>query len=423
MLNSPRLPGSSPARTPWRAAIRAVTLVAVLASLAGLTATAAEAQGRRARLSTDLAARLAAGDRSGVDVFVAGASSRLERIAARHGLRVKKALTGGAVLEVPAGGLDALAADPEVDALVADADVRSHLALTTATTGAEQVWRGLAEGLGRATGRGVGVAVIDSGIAPHLAVGFRVVASVDFTSRRGRGLDQYGHGTHVGGIIAGQAIRVGRTSAAAGMAPGAHLVNLKVLDADGAGKASSVVEAIDWAIQYKDRFAIRVINLSLGAPVTARCADDPLCSAVERAVRAGLVVVASAGNYGQTADGKTVLGSITSPGNSPYAITVGALWTQGTVDRGDDEVAPWSSRGPTLFDGVVKPDLVAPGSRIVSAIGPGATLARQYPDRLVSGRGAHGYFEMSGTSMAAAAVSGAAALLLEAQPALTPLQV
>ena len=115
------------------------------------------------------------------------------------------------------------------------------------------------------------------------------------------------------------------------MAPAAHLINLKVLDADGSGEAADVIEAIDWAIRYRKQLGIRVLNLSLGAAPTQSYKDDPICQAVERAVKAGLVVVASAGNYGQTPDGKPVYGSITSPGISPYAITVGAMRTQGTV--------------------------------------------------------------------------------------------
>ena len=128
------------------------------------------------------------------------------------------------------------------------------------------------------------------------------------------------------------------------MAPAAHLINLKVLDSNGLGTAADVTEAIDFAIAFRNELGIRVLNLSLGAAPTQSYKDDPMCLAVERAVKAGLVVVASAGNYGLAPEGQQVFGSVTSPGISPYAITVGALRTQGTADPGDDEVAPWNSR-------------------------------------------------------------------------------
>src|SRR5690606_34359492 len=252
----------------------------------------------------------------------------------------------------------------------------------------------------------------------HQALQGKVVAAFDFTrDGNGRGVDLLGHGTHVAGIVAGNG------NGYAGVAPGAHIVSLKVLGPDGSGKVSDVIDAIDFAIENKAKYGLRVINLSLGRPVYESYADDPLCQAVERAYRAGLVVVVSAGNYGKSTDGRLVLGGITSPGNSPYALTVGALDDQGTPQRSDDVVAEFSSRGPTLYDNLLKPDLAAPGRRVGSLYVPGSTLAKKYPERLVQGNGQHGVFELSGTSMAAAVVSGAAALVLEANPGLTPLQV
>ncbi len=131
------------------------------------------------------------------------------------------------------------------------------------------------------------------------------------------------------------------------MAPGAHIISLKVLDKNGAGKASAVIQAIDYAISVKDAYNIKVINLSLGGPVLQSHKDDPLCQAVKRAFEAGIVVVAAAGNHGKLADGRRVAGLIDSPGNSPYAITVGAVNTKGTPFRGDDTMATFSSIGPT----------------------------------------------------------------------------
>jgi serine protease AprX len=184
-----------------------------------------------------------------------------------------------------------------------------------------------------------------------------------------------------------------------------------------------VIEGIDWVIDHKSQFNIRVINLSLGHPVNEPSATDPLCEAVERAFDAGIVVVAAAGNYGRTADGHRVLGGITSPGNSPYAITVGAVDTKGTVSRSDDEVAAYSSRGPTEFDFAVKPDIVAPGTHVVSLEASNSYLSTSGYETHIWGSGQNAYGRLTGTSMAAAVVSGGVALLLEANPSLDPTRV
>ena len=170
---------------------------------------------------------------------------------------------------------------------------------------------------------------------------------VDFVDgARGAGRDFYGHGTHIAGIMAGNA---GTPAGFRGMAPGAHIINLRVLAADGSGQSSSVMEAIDWAIENRARYGIRVLNMSLGHPAFEPAADDPLVQAVERAVQAGIVVVCSAGNLGKhPVTGQPIIGAINSPGNSPSVITVGALNTKGTPQRSDDEVATYSSRGTDL---------------------------------------------------------------------------
>ena len=149
-----------------------------------------------------------------------------------------------------------------------------------------------------------------------------------------------------------------------------------MLGADGTGLDSDVIAGIDWAVANRARYNIRVINLSLGHPVTEPAALDPLDQAVARAVQAGVIVVVAAGNDGVASTGAPILGGITVPGNSPLAITVGALNTQGTVDRSDDTLATYSSRGPTKYDLTVKPDLVAPGNKIISLEAAGTYLAQ-----------------------------------------------
>jgi serine protease AprX len=371
----------------------------------------ADAQARRARLSADLAQRIQAGDVEGTTVIFTGTQARVDELAARHGLRVRKRLKTGAVLDVPARRLEAVAADPAVDHLSGNQRIVSQLAVTTQAIGADQVHAGLVAGMPGLTGQGVGIAIVDSGIANVPELRGRIVASVDFTDDKGKGEDEHGHGTHVAGIAAASGVNAQDDTR--GVAPGAHLVSLKVLDAQGRGYADDVIEALDWAIANKDKYQIGVINLSLGGAVLQSWRDDPVCQAVERAYRAGIVVVASAGNFGTDEQGRSVWGGITMPGNSPFAITVGALNTHGTPWRSDDTRATFSSRGPTMIDHLIKPDLMAPGVHIRSLVAPGSTLAKTYPE-LVSGHGRHARLELSGTSMAAPAVSGAVALIRSA---------
>jgi subtilisin family serine protease len=290
-------------------------------------------------------------------------------------------------------------------------------------------------------GTGVAVAVIDSGINAGLkdllnetTKQRRVALAVDFTGT-GRVDDKFGHGSHVAGTIAGDGnISYGLGRDFTGLAPGATLVNLRVLDDYGRGYISNVVAAIDYAIAVRSLYNIRVINLSLAAPPIDSYVDDPLCQAVARATSTGIVVVTAAGNFGQdgTTGGKAY-GSITSPGISPVAITVGAVDTRDTVVRSDDGIAPFSSRGPTLshatdpvtgalvYDFLAKPDLVAPGVRLVSLERDDNYLVKTYPVLHADGsRNNSRYMRLSGTSMSAAVVSGAAALILQANPSLTP---
>ena len=390
---------------------------AITAGLLFLAAAPAAAQ-HRARLSADLEDHVSAGSQS-IDVIVDGDQAKVDAVAARYNLVVKRRLASGAVLHVNAGQLVALQQEEMLDHLSGDVRIQSSvLEVTAESIGADQVWAG-ADGRPGLSGQGVSVAVIDSGIdTRHNALKNRVLVTRDFTG--GDGVDRYGHGTHVAAIIAGQAGRTADTRGYRGIAWGAYLLNLRVLGDDGSGMASNVIEAIDWTIAHRREYNVRVINLSLGAPVMQPYRDDPLCEAVERAVKAGITVVVAAGNYGRTADGKPVYGSIASPANSPYSIAVGAIDTHETPQRPDDTLAPFSSKGPTRYDLILKPDVAAPGTHVVSAESAGSYLSRTYATRHVAGSGDDAYMQLSGTSMAAGVVSGAVALLLDARSTLTP---
>jgi serine protease AprX len=272
-------------------------------------------------------------------------------------------------------------------------------------------------GLGRWSGRGVGVAVIDSGLEMSSEFQGRVAAFYDMTGGRTAAatpFDDYGHGTHVAGTIAGSgALSSGREYR--GLSPSVHLVVLKVLDANGAGFTSDVIRAVDFAVANRDRLGIRVINLSLGHPVYEPASSDPLVQAVERAARAGLVVVAAAGNLGMNATtGLPGYAGITSPGNAPSAITAGAVVSRDTVRRADDRIADYSSAGPTWYDALVKPDIVAPGHNIVAAAAKRGTLYRTYPQLKAADAD---YMRLSGTSMAAAVTTAVVAQMIEARSA------
>lgn len=403
----------------WRRLL--VLTVVLVATVLGAKGSA----GHRAHLSDDLLRIEAARSAHKVRVILHGSRAELEALSRRHGVAVLRWLDGAAVVSANGYDLANLAADDVLDHLSGDPIVRTSMSISNKSSGAAQTRAGSGGLLGLAavpgvTGQGIGVAIVDSGIASHAALANKVVANVSFVTGDSSTADAYGHGTHVAGIIAGQA---GASSAVTslydgGIAPGAQLVNVRVLGADGTGYTSDVIAGIDWVIANRARYNIRVMNLSLGHPVAESCLTDPLCEAVARAVGAGIVVVASAGNDGETLEGAPILGGITSPGNSPFAITVGALNTWGTVDRSDDSVTSYSSRGPTKFDLAVKPDLAAPGNRIISLEADHAYLANEYPSLHRAGFGTNAYMQLSGTSMAAPMVTGAVALLLQGTPGL-----
>jgi serine protease AprX len=275
-------------------------------------------------------------------------------------------------------------------------------------------------GLGnRFTGAASTVAVIDSGIALGLDFDTRILAQYVFVGGK-LGIssvpyDDYGHGTHVAGLIGSSGLS--SSNKYGGVAPAVKLLSLKVLDRRGSGKTSDVIAALEFAVANKARFGITVINLSLGHPIYESALTDPLVWAVEAAVRSGIVVVVAAGNYGTNpATGLTGYAGIASPGNAPSAITVGAATTNNTVVRTDDRLAGYSSRGPSWYDGIAKPDVLAPGQGLVSNDAPGSTLDTEYPSLVVKS-GYSRYLRLSGSSMATAVMSGLVAVVLEASQA------
>ncbi len=353
--------------------------------------------------------------------------SRITKLGAHlnHRLGMVKAIA----LTIPASALPALESDSEVLSVSFDHPLNGADDYTDAAANVSAAWNA------GYTGTGIGVAVIDSGINdthPDLwdstQAYSRVVYHQDFTgtsaaNANGAQYDLFGHGTHVAGIIGGNGyLSAGRF---AGVAPSVNIIDLRALDANGSGSDSSVIAAIQQAIALKDTYNIRVINLSLGRGIPVSYAQDPLCQAVEAAWKSGIVVVVAAGNYGRVSvNGSNGFGTITAPGNDPFVLTVGAMKSMNTYSRLDDQKASFSSKGPTTYDHVVKPDMVASGNAVVSLAATGATLETTYPHALVMGSdGNNDYFALSGTSMATPAVSGAVALMLQEDSSLTPDQV
>ena len=285
------------------------------------------------------------------------------------------------------------------------------------TVGADKLW---AAGI---TGKGIGVAVIDSGISADKPDfkgddgGSRVAANVVVSSAARSG-DGVGHGTHVSGIIAGNALHraPGDPSYGAyiGIAPDADLIMLKVADDAGEATMIDVITALQYAVDHRDELGIGVLNLSMSSDTAgASYLDDPINAAVEYAWHSGIVVVVAAGNRGSAADAVQY-----PPGNDPYAISVGATDELGTANPADDVTTPYSSRGLTQ-DGAAKPDVLAPGEHIVAPLAVGSAFAALCPVCVVAGQ----YLRIGGTSMAAPMVAGAAALLLQARPDLNPDQI
>jgi serine protease AprX len=400
-----------------------------VSSLASAQAPAERATSRLDRILSIRARQLTG--RSRVIVEFHGVAD-VRAITSAHGVAART--MGGRpalVAEISNLDLPTLAKDPRVARVMADRPAFAMLERTATALGLRAASSGVTDV--PETGRGVGIAMIDSGVnAQHddlwrSAAGQRVIAFKDFTAPPSRNWsnvaprDGFGHGTHVAGILAGNGYdSSGRRR---GIARRANLIALKALDDNGFGFVSSVIEALDYAIANRSALGIRVINLSVGAGVYESYDTDPLAQATKRAVDAGIVVVASAGNLGQNAQHESQSGGITSPGNAPWVLTVGASSHQGTVGRGDDTVAGFSSSGPTWLDFSAKPDVVAPGVGIESLADPHSLLYTELQDYLLDGTRAlpyKPYLSLTGTSMAAPVVAGTVALMLEANPSLSP---
>ena len=304
------------------------------------------------------------------------------------------------------------AKDPDVEGISVDADVNALGADYSDVVSDVKQTLGLGNWY---TGSSLTVAVLDSGIAPDTDFDSRVLGQYQFSSGKTGVLtskfDDYGHGTHVAGLIGSSG--ASSSNKYAGVAPGVKILALKVLDRNGGGKTSDVISALDFVVANKARFNIKIVNLSLGHPIYESAKTDPLVHAVEAAVRSGLIVVVAAGNYGYNpTTGRTGFAGIASPGNAPSAITVGAAITNNTVTRTDDRLADYSSRGPAWYDGIAKPDILAPGQALVSNDATGSTLEKDYP-ALVLKSGRTRYLRLSGSSMATGVVSGLIAVMIE----------
>ena len=333
--------------------------------------------------------------------------------AASHGhvLRTFTSINGIAAT-LTGAELKALSKNPNVLQIVPNVSVApvgiEESTLWRSATGADQVpsLLGLTGGASLPT-----IAIVDSGVDSTKTQDFgsRIVASVNLSSTTPTAVgDDEGHGTMVAGIAAGA------SPVYPGVAPTAPIVSIRTADASGQSQTSDVIAACDWILQNKDAYDIRVANFSMVSSAQSSFTTDPLDAAVEQLWFHGIVVVTASGNYGQP-------GGVPmdyAPGNDPFVITVGALDTNGTASPADDFSAPWSAYGHT-GDGFQKPEISAPGRWIVAPVPPGSTLATTAPDRVV----APGYMWMSGTSLAAPMVSGAAAALLGLHPEWTPGQV
>jgi serine protease AprX len=401
----------------WRMVAAVVTLTAML--LVAVPPAPAGAGPAEGRVSVVVREAPGAGD---------APETLVERLGGTVGRQL--GIIGGFAATVPASAVGRLRGDATVQSVTENQPVRLNTiggfdsksySFTTMywvaqeVTGAGEYWN---DGF---TGKGVDVALLDTGVveveglrAGSVVYGPDLSYEADNPDLQHK--DTYGHGTHMAGIIAGRdsgRYRVGKGDEDhfLGMAPEARVVSVKLADHTGATDVSQVIAGIDWVVQNKNKngLNIRVLNLSFGTDGVQSYLLDPLTYAVEVAWRKGIVVVVSAGNEG--------FGSakLNNPAYDPHVLAVGGADGAGTYDDQDDTIQDWSSRG----DGTRNPDLVAPGASIVSLRDPGSTIDAEHPTARVADR----FFKGTGTSQAAAVVSGAAALVVQQRPTITPNQV
>ena len=392
---------------------RATAVLVLVAGLLGghvSAATPAGAQPAPAALGhLDPGLTTVGDDAQRVLVTGAAAAQAVRTVGGRVGAALP--LVDGVAATVPADRLPELAATPGVVAVTKERQVRFSATGTDAVKGASGYASPASLGAAWSTGNrgaGVGIAVIDTGVSSVDGLAGRLVHGPDL-SGEGTTIDTHGHGTVMAGVAAGAAAGSGTHS---GVAPEATVVAVKVAGRNGAVDVSTMLQAMHWVSAYADEYGIRVLNLSWGTDSTQDPAVDPLNHAVQRLWQQGIVVVVAAGNSGPHA------GTITKPADDPMVLTVGAYDDKGDLSDRNDTVPAWSSRGPTAA-GLAKPDLVAPGRTLVSLRSPGSEVEAANPKALVGSSAIKG----SGTSQAAAVVSGLSALVLAEHPTWTPDQV
>ncbi|MBE2319469.1 S8 family peptidase [Solirubrobacter sp. CPCC 204708] len=407
----------------WRSRLTVAVVAAVAPFAVGITVANA-APSAQARLATAASKTPNKTVEAIVQFNPTFAEKAATKLVKAHGGKVtgKVPFIHGLVVKLPAKQAKVLAKDAKVVGLTLNTRVRStglnanQLATSyPKTTRADKLW---ARGI---TGAGIGVGVIDTGIAgdqpdfKDAAGNTRIVANVITSPGAATPGDGLGHGTHVAGIIAGDSSHRPANDPFkgkyVGMAPGANLIAIKASDDAGNSTVLDVINGIAFAVDHKAQFNLRVLNLSLASDTPQSYKTDPLDAAVEYAWQKGIVVVVASGNRGASADAVQY-----APANDPFVISVGGI--DESANHGRGARADWSSTGVTQ-DGITKPEVVAPGAHMVSVLSPSSAFAALCPNCAIGGQ----YFKAGGTSMAAPVVSGAVALLLQARPNLTPDQV